>query len=70
MIKKFDYKKIKEFRKENGLTQEQVADLLGVSQSTYYRLESGIGEMWGIYLTRLCKIFQVKTSDFFTEEEF
>jgi transcriptional regulator with XRE-family HTH domain len=67
-MKKFDHKKIKEYRKKNGLTQEQVADLLGVSQSTYYRLERGIGEMWGVYLTRLCEIFQVKVADFFTND--
>lgn len=69
-MKKFDHKKIKEYRKKNGLTQEQVADLLGVSQSTYYRLENGIGEIWGVYLSVLCKIFQAKANDFFTEEEF
>ena len=42
-MKKFNHRKIKEFRIQNGLTQEEVADFLGVSQSTYYRLESGIG---------------------------
>ncbi len=68
-MKKFNHRKIKEFRIQNGLTQEEVADFLGVSQSTYYRLESGIGEMWGMYIIGLCKIFKVNTSDFFTEEE-
>jgi len=67
-MKKFDHKKIKEYRKKNGLTQEQVADLLGVSQSTYYRLENGIGEIWGYYLEGLCRVYSVKKEDFFTEE--
>ncbi|WP_445715413.1 helix-turn-helix transcriptional regulator [Flavobacterium sp.] len=68
-MKKFNHRKIKEFRVQKGLTQEEVADFLGVSQSTYYRLENGIGEMWGIYINGLCKIFQVKTSDFFTDDD-
>ena len=67
-MKKFNHRKIKEFRIQNGLTQEEVADFLGVSQSTYNRLERGIGEMWGVYLIRLCEIFQVKVSDFFTTD--
>ena len=33
--------KIKALRKEKGLSQEQVADYLHISQSTYARIENG-----------------------------
>lgn len=34
-------KKLKELRKQKGLTQEQTADYLFISQSAYARMESG-----------------------------
>lgn len=46
-------------RKQRGLSQEQIADDLNVSQSVYARIESGIGNSWAIYMDAICDFFNV-----------
>jgi transcriptional regulator with XRE-family HTH domain len=51
--------KLKKYRKERRWTQEQAADLLHVSQSTYARMESGLGHSWANHIEKICSVFQV-----------
>lgn len=38
------YEKLEKLRKENGLTQQQMATLLGIKQPSYARYEDGTTE--------------------------
>lgn len=51
--------KIKELRKEVGLTQKQVAKLLNKSETGYASWEQGLSEPCVNDLRSLCKIFKV-----------
>jgi transcriptional regulator with XRE-family HTH domain len=51
--------KIIRFRKEKGLTQQQVADLLGVSQNTYHRIESDQTQIKAVTLEKIADILSV-----------
>jgi len=51
--------KLKQLRKNKGMSQEQVADYLHVSQSTYARMESGESYSWAIYINDICQVFDV-----------
>lgn len=42
--------KIKNLRKSRNLSQEEVAEFLHVSQSTYARIESGASNSWAGYI--------------------
>ena len=53
-------KKLQEFRKQKGLSQEQVADNLNISQPVYARIENGIGTSWAIYLNNICEFFEIE----------
>jgi SOS-response transcriptional repressor LexA len=68
VMKGFNPKKLKEKRREKGLTQEQIADLLGVHPVSYARWETGAREPKGEYLIKLSKILEVPPSYFFEEE--
>ena len=66
-IKMFHTRQLKQLRKSKGLTQEEVADKLCISQSAYARLEKGNCKTWGIYLSKLCEIFNVSPVAFINE---
>lgn len=51
--------KIKGLREDNDLTQEQVASILGTSQTMYARYERGANEMPIRHLIALCKLYNV-----------
>lgn len=63
----FHYSKLKALRKKNGLTQEEVADKLCISQSVYARIENGKSNSWSAHLDKICCIFKVDVSFFFCE---
>ncbi len=50
-------------RKEKNLSQEQVADYLHTSQSTYARMESGKSNSWAIYLVAISELFEIQPED-------
>ncbi len=52
--------KIKSMRKLKMLSQEQVADYLHISQSTYARIENGDGNSWAIHIKELCDFFEIE----------
>lgn len=52
-------KKMRDLREDNDLTQQQIADLLGTSQTMYARYERGANELPIHHLVELCKIYKV-----------
>ncbi len=51
--------KIKELRHVNGLTQKQVAEVLGTSQTMYARYEKSVCEMPIKHLIKLAQHYNV-----------
>ena len=56
--------KLRGLREDNDLTQAQVADVLGTSQTMYARYERGANEMPIHHLVTLCKFYNV-SADYF-----
>ena len=52
-------RKLKGLREDNDLTQAQVAEVLGTSQTMYARYERGANEMPIRLLVTLCKFYNV-----------
>ena len=59
----FYYDIIRELREDNGLKQEDVAELLGTTQQVYSRYELGLNQMPIRYVAPLCKLYNV-TADY------
>ena len=55
---------IRGLREDNDLTQAQVAEVLGTSQTMYARYERGANEMPIRHLVTLCKFYNV-SADYF-----
>ena len=51
--------KIRGLREDNDLTQTQIAEVLGTSQTMYARYERGANEMPIRHLVTLCKYYNV-----------
>lgn len=51
--------KIRGLREDNDLTQSQIAEILGTSQTMYARYERGANEMPIRHLVTLCRYFNV-----------
>lgn len=61
----FAYQKImQDLREDADLTQEDVAKLLGTSQTMYARYERGANELPIHHLLKLCEIYHV-SADYF-----
>ena len=56
--------KLRGLREDNDLTQQQIADLLGTSQTMYARYERGANEMPIRHLVTLCRFYNV-SADYF-----
>lgn len=52
-------KVMRDLREDNDYTQEQVAQILGTSQTMYARYERGANELPIRHLIRLCELYQV-----------
>ena len=52
---------IRDLREDKDLTQEQVAAVLGTSQTMYARYERGANEMPIHHLITLCKLYGVSS---------
>lgn len=61
-------KQIREIRKNKGMSQEELADLLNISQSAYQRIENGETNSWASHLKRLTEVLEFKPEDLFSEE--
>lgn len=56
--------KLRGLREDNDLTQSQIAEVLGTSQTMYARYERGANEMPLRHLITLCKFYNV-SADYF-----
>lgn len=52
-------KRIRDLREDNDKTQQQIADMLGTSQTMYARYERGANELPIRHLIALCQYYQV-----------
>lgn len=52
-------KKIRDLREDNDKTQQEIADVLGTSQTMYARYERGANELPIRHLIRLCRFYGV-----------
>ncbi len=55
------YKRIRDLREDADLTQSQVAEILGTSQTMYARYERGASELPIRHLVALAKLYRVST---------
>ena len=55
--------KIRGLREDNDLTQEQIARVLGTSQTMYARYERGANEMPLRHVVTLCKFYNISADD-------
>ena len=58
--------KLRGLREDNDLTQAQVAQVLGTSQTMYARYERGANEMPLRHFVKLCKFYNV-SADYFLD---
>ncbi|KZL88938.1 helix-turn-helix domain-containing protein [Clostridium magnum] len=63
LLIEFDYKKLKECRNRENLTQKQVAAAIGSAERTYQKWESGETTPDCIYLLRLMNVLNIKEVD-------
>lgn len=61
-------KRIKKFREDFELSQEQLAEKLGLPRPSISQIESGQREVSGIELAKLAKIFQISLDDLLSPE--
>lgn len=62
--------KLKELRKENGWTQQQVADMIDVSRVNYTRYELNTSEPDFDILVRLADIYDVSLDYIFDRQKY
>jgi transcriptional regulator with XRE-family HTH domain len=58
-------KTLKALRKNNGLSQETVANYLNISQSAYSRIETGESNSWTFHFKKLCNFYKIKPAKIF-----
>ena len=56
-------KRIRDLREDNDKTQQEIADVLGTSQTMYARYERGANELPIRHLITLCRYYNV-SADF------
>ncbi|HIZ17281.1 MAG TPA: helix-turn-helix domain-containing protein [Firmicutes bacterium] len=54
-------KRIRDLREDNDKTQQEIAEVLGTSQSMYARYERGANEMPIRHLITLCRYYGVSS---------
>ena len=60
--------KVKALRKQKGWSQEQVADYLHISQSTYARIENGERSSWANYILPISELFEIQPEDLLKQD--
>lgn len=58
-------KTLKDLRKNNGLSQESIAEYLNISQSAYSRIETGESNSWTFHFDKLCNFYEIKPATMF-----
>lgn len=54
-------RRIRDMREDHDMTQQQVADYLGISQTMYARYERGANELPIRHLVELCHLYHVSS---------
>lgn len=54
-------RRIRDMREDHDMTQQQVADYLGISQTMYARYERGANELPIRHLVGLCHLYHVSS---------
>lgn len=62
-------KKIREYREAKGISQEDLAERLQISRSTYQRIENGDTNSWVNYLGKLSEELEVSPDDLLRNED-
>ncbi len=60
-MKDYSIKRLKDLREDKDLTQSQIAQLIGTSQSYYAQYENGRRELPIRHLVKLAKFYGVST---------
>jgi len=60
---------MREIRESKGLTQAQMADILGVAPSSISKMEKGIVRVNIFKVLAYCSLWKIKVSDFFRAVE-
>ena len=60
-------KKIKNLRKERGVTQQQIADLINMHRSNYSKIENGQRDISVNALNKIAKFFNVSVDNLINE---
>ena len=60
--------KLRGLREDNDLTQSQVAQILGTSQTMYARYERGANELPIRPLVTLCRLYNISADFFLTSQ--
>ena len=59
-----DYiKNMRDLREDHDLTQQQIAEYLGTSQTMYARYERGANELPVRHLIKLCEFYKVSADE-------
>ncbi len=56
-------KRIEKYRKQSGIMQDQMAELLGITQSMYSRIERGDARVHGELMIHFVKIFGISADE-------
>lgn len=57
--------RVKKYRDKSGYSQENIADMIGVSRVNYVNMESGRQNWKTDYIYTLCRIFNCKPTNLF-----
>jgi len=58
-------KNLRIVREKKKLSQQEVADFIGVERKTYMNWETGVSDMKSIYIPQLAELFNCEITDFF-----
>ena len=62
-------KRIRSYREERGFSQEELAEKLHISRSTYQRIENGETNSWINHIENICSSLNVELDDILKPEE-
>ncbi|PRB00940.1 transcriptional regulator [Chryseobacterium sp. MYb7] len=62
-------KRIRKYREEKGISQEELAEKLHISRSTYQRIENGETNSWVNHIQSICTSLEVSMEDILKPEE-
>lgn len=62
-------KRIRSYREERGFSQEELAEKLHISRSTYQRIENGETNSWINHIEKICTSLDVELDDILKPEE-